>query len=113
VRAQRDRPNFDLADNESMNETDTMSYLQTSRRYTMRTMEKPNEKELYHTRILPLDSQHEDGKTSTRLDLPSNLDTPIQSDTIELKKVKIPKLYKELNKLDELYDKFEIDFQEI
>lgn len=113
-----------LADFDSINETETMSYLHTPRGYTMRSTERPVQNKLYQTQP--------SARTSDPGDVPQQLhnsgasklakikakhssgvvDTPITSNTVELKITnKQPKLCKDLDKVEEIYDKFEMKLQ--
>lgn len=102
-----------------------MSYLQTPRGNTMRSTERPVQNKLYQTQP--------SARASDPGDIPEHLyrlgssklaqtkvnqnidvsDAPITSNTVELKiPNKQPKLCKDLDKVEEMYDKFEMKFQE-
>ena len=96
--------------NKSHNETESMSFIQTPRGYTMRSVEKPIEHKLYSTQNSPRISEpaaNLENKTDINLAI-IEPDISKTNKSLELKKKKPPKLYRDLNKVEDIMDEFEI-----
>ena len=102
-----------LRGRESSNGINTPGYVQASRGYTMRTMEKTDSKMLYQTQNFQSNSRRDSARLSYLPDnISNNDDFPIHSETVEMQKQKAPKAFKELDKIEEMYYHYEIQFQE-
>ena len=98
-----------------MEETETMAYIQTARDYTRRSMEKPDERKLYSTQNSPRLSEPQHHFRSRKIPQKQAVfdEEKITSQTVEMnKKSKPPKLYRDLNSVEDILDRFEIKQEE-
>ncbi|CAI2367427.1 unnamed protein product [Moneuplotes crassus] len=107
IKSVRESRKYDPA--RTFNDTESVSVQQSPRGYTMRSNEGRREKMLYTAhnspRVTEISANYDKNQG---IELEKYQEVPITSNTVNLKTKKAPKLYKELNKVEDALDELEM-----